>query len=159
MYTPSPAYSSTSLAHAAASSYMENHAEPLVSIALLHGSPVLQHPAALGQYAPVATESNRVQMASQNETMVINDQKGRCIPAEVGTGSKEAGEKRKRNAKASARFRARQGRLERELCETLKTMERYKAERDYFRSLVPDAERQHAKPLLPSNASSPQTAD
>jgi len=139
--------------------------------------------AAPDQHAPMAikTESNKVRMygSSKTQPRTIMDQKGHHfeIPVNVEAASTAASEKRKRNAGALARFRARRKKKEREstatmerqkweISKALESVDYYRAERDYFRSVVlqlPNAEQYLARPpspqlsFTPSNAPSTKT--
>ncbi|KAF1999182.1 hypothetical protein P154DRAFT_602048 [Amniculicola lignicola CBS 123094] len=165
--TPSLAYDSTSSTHVAASVRLvlptmcrqpnaeQLYAGPPVSASLPQGPPISQPSIPPGQHAPVAmeAESNGVQMYVQSNItlMRIKDRQGNDvqIPVDVEAGSRVANEKRKRNAGASARSRAKKkdmARLEQELLETVEELERCRAERDHLRSIVG---RHHTRPPSP----------
>jgi hypothetical protein len=114
-------------------------------------------------------ERNMIAMAptgqSSIQMMTIKSQHGHPvqIPVDVQAASKGADEKRKRNAGASARFRARRkekereasmciSRLEQQVRDAIDSVEFYRKERDYFRSIVyqqPGAERYHPRAASP----------
>jgi hypothetical protein len=114
-------------------------------------------------------ERNMIPMAptgqSSIQMMTIKSQHGHPvqIPVDVQAASKGADEKRKRNARASSRFRARRKvkmeedsrkipELEQQVRDAFDSIEFYRKERDYFRSIVyqqPGAERYHARAASP----------
>ncbi|KAB2099685.1 hypothetical protein AG0111_0g12085 [Alternaria gaisen] len=165
-YLQSPAYNNTPPAHATTSVrdglVLPTIYKQLDTEQLYVGQPAPQ---------PVAMEVgiNGVQMTTRSkfETMTIKDHQGRCfdIPVEVAAGSRVVDDKRKRNAGASSRFRARRkekiARQEQELCEAREKLEHYRTERDYFRSIVlqqPGAEQHHARPPTPQPRRPPSNA-
>ncbi|PSN59155.1 hypothetical protein BS50DRAFT_446670, partial [Corynespora cassiicola Philippines] len=100
------------------------------------------------------------------QIMMIKSQSGRSVqvPVDIQVASRVANEKRKRNAGASARFRARRKEKEREASQSIASMEQqlrdaiedaeyYRAERDFFKSIVhqqqPDSEKLYARPPSP----------
>jgi hypothetical protein len=102
---------------------------------------------------------------SSIQMMTIKSQHGHPvqIPVDVQAASKGADEKRKRNARASSRFRARRKvkmeedsrkipELEQQVRDAFDSIEFYRKERDYFRSIVyqqPGAERYHPRATSP----------
>ena len=102
---------------------------------------------------------------SSIQMMTIKSQHGHPvqIPVDVQAASKGADEKRKRNARASSRFRARRKvkmeedsrkipELEQQVRDAFDSIEFYRKERDYFRSIVyqqPGAERYHPRAASP----------
>ena len=83
-------------------------------------------------------------LSNQRKTrfIAIKDRKGHAVPilADVGTGSKVARERRKRNAAASAKYRWNKSSkiddLQTELSEIRKNLTRVTAERDRLKSIV-----------------------
>jgi len=131
--------------------HRELYAEPPVSAP--QGSPSSQPSVAPGQDDPVA-----IDLAGQSNIKIITirDLKGRdiVIPVDSGVASRNVDEKRKRNASALARFRARRKDRGARLTyqQVLDNMKHFKFERDYYRSIVlqqPHAEQHYARPPTP----------
>lgn len=119
---------------------------------------------------PMETERNSmIPMTNISQSsiqlMTIKSQGGHPvqIPVDVQAASKVADEKRRRNAGASARFRARRKEKEREASISISRLEQqlrfaeedadyYRAERDFFKSIImqqPNPERYFARPQSP----------
>ncbi|MCJ1243911.1 hypothetical protein MMC30_001108 [Trapelia coarctata] len=110
-------------------------------------------------YGPVTSSTGQ----STYQLMTLDTDQGPIqVPVDVQAASKMADEKRKRNAGASARFRQRRKEKEKEASQTIAKLESqirdigeerdyYRAERDYFRSLVYSTSAQSlVVPRLPS---------
>ena len=110
-------------------------------------------------YSPVGSSMGQ----TTYQMMTLDTDQGPIqVPVDVQAASKVADEKRKRNATASHRFRQRRkekeretsqniAKLEHQLREVVEEKEFYRAERDYFRSLVKNSAGQaHVAPRPPS---------
>ncbi|ORY09210.1 hypothetical protein BCR34DRAFT_487576 [Clohesyomyces aquaticus] len=164
--SPITSYSPYSQPASVASSQFESSSQPGSYMTIPNNA---QHPSFSNPPIAMETERNLIPMAPSSQStiqmMTIHSQQGHKvqIPVDVQAASKVADEKRKRNAGASARFRARRkekereatmsiSRLEQQLREALEDTEFYRAERDYFKTIVfqqTGQERHYARPQSP----------